>query len=96
MSDSEDDVRWNYVIIDQVEHDDECMDDEILKIKGAENLLYLHYRSPSGTDEKPRLSCQLCNAQKTPLWRRFGEWHTLCNACGIRIRTKYRKNQVNL
>lgn len=90
MSDSENDVRWNYVIVDQVEHDEECLDDEILTIKAAENLLYLHYYS--GITEKPRLICQLCNTQKTPLWRKYGEWHTLCNACGIRVRTKYGKN----
>lgn len=31
--------------------------------------------------------CQICGVVKTPLWRRTMDYHTLCNACGIRQRT---------
>ena len=40
--------------------------------------------------------CQICFVKSTPLWRRSEEFHTLCNACGIRVRcNKQRNNKTN-
>ncbi len=61
---------------------------------GAENLLYLSL-SPSNVKTTIKACeeriCQVCNTRNTPLWRRTEEYHTLCNACGIRKRIKNSK-----
>lgn len=56
----------------------------------AENLMFLSYNSMSLQKE-----CQICKKIKTPLWRRTEEYHTLCNACGIREKVKNKKRAVS-
>lgn len=57
---------------------------------GAENLIYLSTYLFNLNTEISHLTgdriCLLCGTSKTPLWRRTHEYHTLCNACGIRER----------
>jgi hypothetical protein len=59
-----------------------CVTEEVLKSIAARNLLYLHYHTSS------MKICQLCGVNKTPLWRKNHMYHTLCNACGIREKTR--------
>ena len=64
---------------------------------GAENLMYLCtspcVHSIVKKNEHSERVCQLCCTTKTPLWRRTNEYHTLCNACGIRVRTAIYKKR---
>ena len=48
----------------------------------AKNLVMLSSSTPDPLVRK----CQVCMTTRTPLWRRWAEYHTLCNACGIRER----------
>lgn len=60
------------------------MDDEDASvIMCAKNLMNLSSSPPDPLMRK----CQICSTGKTPLWRRWGGYHTLCNACGLRERT---------
>lgn len=61
-----------------------CIMDDVMLTIAARNLLYLHYHC----QDKSNKICLMCGTVKTPLWRRTKEYHTLCNACGIREKTK--------
>lgn len=74
---------------------DKCSDEEAV-LMGAETLLLIATSTPN----TPTCSdldcdvkrCQLCNTIKTPLWRRTTQYHTLCNACGIRQKNLIKKH----
>ena len=77
---------WNYDMDDDVQSDDQCIDEEIIKTKAAENLIYLHYHA-----SRKKNICQICKIEKTPLWRKCGEYNMLCNACGLRQKSRTQK-----
>lgn len=64
----------------------EMMDEEEIDRLCAENLMYLSSSPPQQTMAEKE--CQVCQRKKTPMWRRNDQFHTLCNACGIRLRVK--------
>lgn len=65
------------------------MDEETSIQLCARYLLYLSSSSRrTCVEETEDRQCQVCLKKKTPLWRRNEQYHTLCNACGIRLRTK--------
>ncbi|QIG60103.1 Gzf3p [Dishui Lake large algae virus 1] len=59
-----------------------------------------HKNNKETKDVNCNKCCQICLTKSTPLWRRSEEFHTLCNACGIRVRCnkqrKIKPNSVNL
>lgn len=89
-------VKYNSVMIYESSLSDKPSDcsvgDEESVFYGAESLICLSKNTSFNqravekkvTDENR--CCQLCLVRKTPLWRRTEQYHTLCNACGIRER----------
>lgn len=81
-------------VVESCNTSDDCCDsleEEVSKTIAARNLIYMYY-----SNKKIDKICQLCGIYKTPLWRKTKDYHTLCNACGIREKTRISKNKCQL
>ncbi|ETW79147.1 hypothetical protein HETIRDRAFT_445867 [Heterobasidion irregulare TC 32-1] len=51
---------------------------------------------PSATASSGAVSCANCGTFTTPLWRRDGEGNTICNACGLYLKSRHTPRPTSL